>query len=40
MEGWVGSVGGVVKERERCVDIKEEVGEYCHWHCLVGFVIV
>ena len=25
VEGWAGSVGGVSKEREQCVDIKEEV---------------
>ena len=25
VEGWAGSVGGVAKEREQCVDIKEEV---------------
>ena len=26
VEGWAGSVGEVLKEREQCVDIKEEVG--------------
>ena len=28
VEGWAGSVGGMAKEREQCVDIKEEVGKF------------
>ena len=27
MEGWAGSLGEVTREKEQCVDIKEEVGD-------------
>ena len=27
VEGWAGSLGEVTREKEQCVDIKEEVGD-------------